>query len=145
MIQIPQNLCTDITDEQASTVQGGLTLTIDKITAIKTGADRNEGLPIYLGDDPYIKINGRGSAGTRIEEIKEGTPYSIGRKSNIGSSGTVELVDYDGGGLFDVNRIFRGSDDSLGSFTVNSPTNGQVKKRISGSNSTYDVFYSVSA
>ena len=119
-------------------------MTINSITAIKSGVERNEG-PSYLSeDDPYIKVNGVRSSSDRIEEIRVGE-LSINKKFDIGNSGRVELLDYDGGGSFDINRLIRGSDDSLGAFSVNSATKGNVSTQISGGGSTYNVKYSVSA
>ena len=139
MLQIPQNLCTDLTDEQASTVQGGLNLTIDTIEAIKVGADKGGLINFLANDDTELFINGDLVRDFGGESFGDGSIRKPGITRNIGNSGTVKLVDSDKG------NPFRGDDDPIGSFTVNAPTNGLVTKQVSGSGSIYDVTYSVSA
>ena len=130
MIKIPQNLCTDITDEQASTVQGGLNLEITKIQAVKADADTGWW---WKDDDTYMTIDGEKVYGPK--SFKSGTSRTLSIKRHVGKSGTVRL--------FDKDKVFT-SDDPLGSFTVSSPTK-DGKATISGSGSTYDVYYEATA
>ena len=143
MIQIPQNLCTEITDKQASSVQGGLKVTIDTIKAIEVGADKGSDffdfVSFLANDDTQLFINGKLARDFGGESFGNGSIRKPGITQDIGKSGTIKLVDSDKG------NFLRGGDDPMGSFTVNGPTNGLVTKTISGSGSTYDVTYSVSA
>lgn len=136
MIQIPQNLCTDLTDEQASTVQGGRKLTIKRIQAVKAGAD-----PGFLGgslfssaDDTYLTVDGKQIFGP--EQFSTGTSISVNKSLEVGDTATIRA--------FDDDNFLRFGDDDLGSATVSKATAGGVAT-LSGSGSTYEVFYSLSA
>ena len=129
MLQIPQNLCTDLTDEQASTVQGGLFVVIDKIQNIKAGADSNSGA-LGGADDTYVTINGN-----KVFEGKfqTGDTREVGIGREAGDVASIRLFDEDG--------VLRGQDDPLGGFTVSSPTSGTKIATVSGSGSVYEVYY----
>lgn len=131
MLDIPESLCSDLTDEQASTVQGGLFVLIDKIKVNKAGAD---GGIFPTGDDPYITINGKKVF--QATEVFAGDVLIVNQGRNVGKSGTIRLTDKD------YWWKGQGSDDPLGQFKVSSPTGGKVKKQtISGSGSEYEVSY----
>ena len=134
MLQIPQNLCTEITDEQASTVQGGLFVVIRRIEAVQAGADGGIFGGATQDDDTYLKIDGTTVYGPKsFVTGKTREDINVGRE--VGSSAKIELFDEDKGGLFR-----RGQDDYLGGFTVSSPTNDGTAT-VSGSGSTYNVYY----
>ena len=124
MTQVQTDLLTELTDEQAATVEGGLFLLITGLQAIKAGAD------LVGNDDTYLTVNGSKLWGS--QDFSTGTYRSVNRGLDVGSSGRIELFDQDG--------WFNGDDDNMGGFTVSSATNG-ARARVSGSGSTYDVYY----
>jgi hypothetical protein len=101
-------------------------LLIDSIQAVVADADT------FGDDDTYITVNGArifGPAG-----LGSGQSRSVNRGLGVMGTARVELFDEDG--------LFNGADDSLGGFTISQPTNNEVKvQRVSGSGSTYNVFY----
>ena len=136
MIQILQNLCTELTDEQASTVRGGRKLTIKRIQAVKANAD-----PGFLGgslfssdDDTYLTVDGKQIFGPK--QFATGTSLTVNRSVEVGDTATIRA--------FDEDSFLRFGDDPLGSATVSKATTGGVAT-LSGSGSTYEVFYSLSA
>ena len=126
MFEIPESLCSDLSDEQASTVQGGLTVNVTGIQAIKADADTGWW---WKDDDVYMTINGRKVYGN--QSFKTGTFRKLNVSRNVGATGRIQL--------FDDDNVFTG-DDSLGGFTVSKPTK-DGRARISGSGSIYDVYY----
>lgn len=125
-----EQLLTELTPEQAAVIEGGAFLIVDALQAITAGAD---GFPSG-NDDTYITVNGQRLGG----EIgfTTGQRSDIGLGAAFGNSARVELFDADSG--------FNGKDDNLGGFTVTGgPTVGQAITRVSGSGSTYDVYYRV--
>ena len=130
MLQIPQSLCTDLTDEQASTVQGGLNVEITGIQAIKADADTGWW---WKDDDTFLTIDGKKVFGPK--SFKSGTFRKVSIKRDVGSSGRIEA--------FDEDKVFTGN-DYLGGFTVSSPTK-DGRARISGSGSVYDIYYNATA
>ena len=121
-----KQLFTELTSEEGAVIVGGATLRIDKIQAVKAGADT------FSKDDTYITVNG--------EKIGGEFGFSTGQTHTIGLS-----QDFDGKAtirLFDSDPVW---DDPMGSFDVSSqPTNGLQTATVSGSGSTYDVYYEVS-
>ena len=99
MIQIPQNLCTEITDEQASIVQGGKKLRIKSITALKAGSDGSGGT-----DDLVLTIDGNRKS---IGEFNTGDSKQVNIVREVGSRGIVRFWDKD-----------PGADDPVGSMDV---------------------------
>lgn len=129
MKSIPQSICTNLTDEQASAAQGGLFVLVDKLQAIKAGADSG---PFFPNDDTYLTIDGDKVFGPK--GFSTGTTRTVNAGGDYGSSARIEL--------FDDDNFLRGKDDPLGGFTVSSSTGGkQIRRRVSGSGSTYDVYY----
>ena len=125
-----EQLFTELTPEQAAVIEGGLSLYIDKIEAIRTGADA-------LGrDDVYINANGNKIwGGKKGERMRAGDTKSVETSFSFDGSATIDLFDRD-----------PGKDDFLGSFTVNSVTNGTTAATVSLgqlSASEYKVFYTV--
>ena len=129
MIQIPQNLCTEITDEQASTVQGEKKLWLRRMTAFKAGSDgEGEG---FLGkdDDVYAVINGEK---INIGSFKTGDIKRLNIVREVGSSATVLFYDKD----------LLSSDNLVGSMRVSkSIKDGSIV--TSGSKSKYEISYSL--
>ena len=126
MIRIPQNLCIDLTDEQASTVQGGKKLRIKSITALKAGSDPGSNPT----DDVYALIDGERKS---LGAFQTGTSKQLDIVREVGQVGVVRLFDNDGN---------KSSDDPLGSLRVDkSIKDGRLE--IFGSNSKYEVFYSL--
>ncbi|WP_100904466.1 hypothetical protein [Nostoc flagelliforme] len=128
-----EQLFTELTPEQAAVIEGGvaLFLIVDGLQAIKAGAD---GFPSG-NDDTYLTVNGRQLGGEIGFTTGQYSTIGLGATFGIGNSARVELFDADSG--------FNGKDDNLGGFTVTGTTNGQVKTRVSGSGSIYDVYYRV--
>ena len=120
-----EQLFTELTLEEGAVIEGGKFVSIQKIQAIRADAD-------FIGqDDTYITIGGTkiwGEFG-----FSTGQTRNVNRGRTFGSSTRVALFDED-----------PGNDDSLGSFTVSGLTNGSIA-RVSGSGSTYDVYYRVTA
>jgi hypothetical protein len=127
---IDTELLTDLTVEQASIVEGGLFLYIQGIQAITAGADS------FGDDDTYISYTDSRGKKTALGEtgMSSGEYKDVSFGTPVFGTGSIQLFDSDWG-----------RDDSLGGFRVTGPTNGQVVQRVSGSGSTYDVFYSVFA
>ncbi|MCC5617438.1 hypothetical protein LC605_20585 [Nostoc sp. CHAB 5836] len=120
-----EQFLTDLTPEEASVIEGGKFVLIEKIQAIKADAD-------FIGkDDTYITIGGRKIWGAK--SFSTGQARTVNRGRTFGSSTVVALFDED-----------LGNDDPLGSFTVSGLTNGSIV-RVSGSGSRYDVYYRVTA
>ncbi|MEG4580736.1 hypothetical protein QUA71_14155 [Microcoleus sp. MON1_C5] len=119
-----EQLFSKLTPAEAAVVEGGLRLTIDRIQAIKAGADS------LSNDDTYITVNGTkiwgdygmNSGQTRLVNRSRTTP---------GSSARVQLFDAD----------WPDSDDSMGGFTAGNTNGALTRARVSGSGSTYDVYY----
>lgn len=122
-----QQMFAEITPQQAETVEGGAFLLINSIQAIKAGAD------LVGKDEAYITVNGGRIFGPK--GMDSGDSANVNRGLGFDGSARIELFDEDG--------FFNGSDDNMGGFTVSGATNGQVRRRVSGSGSTYDVFYQV--
>ena len=94
MIQIPQNLCTEITDEQASTVQGGKKLRIKSITALKANSDPANFLGLGgSADDLYAVIDGEE---VDIGQFNTGNSKQVNIVREVGSEGIVRFYDRDG-------------------------------------------------
>jgi hypothetical protein len=125
---IDQQLLTDLTVEQSAIVEGGRFLYIQGIQAIKAGADSTS------NDDTYMTFTDSTGSKTALGE----TSMSTGKYKAVNFGTTFEGVGSIQ--LFDSDVFF---DDSMGGFQVSSPTNGLAVKRVSGSGSTYDVYYSV--
>ena len=125
MIQIPQNLCTELTDEQASSVQGGKKLRLKAMTALKADADSGW----RKDDDVYAVINGER---VNIGSFKTGDSKQLNIVREVGNVGTVRFYDGD--------RY--GSDDPVGSMRVSKNTNNGILE-VFGSGSKYEIFYSL--
>lgn len=125
-----EQLLTELTPEQAAIIEGGAFLIVDGLQAIKAGADG------FLSgkDDTYLTVNGRQLGGEIGFTTGQYSTVNLG--TGFENSARVELFDADSG--------LNGKDDNLGGFTVTGvPTTGQVITRVSGSGSTYDVYYRV--
>ncbi|MBD2449670.1 hypothetical protein H6G76_21365 [Nostoc sp. FACHB-152] len=122
-----EQLLTELTPEQAATLEGGLFLLVDGFQAINAGADT------FNGDDTYITVNGQRLAGA-YDGVSTGQFIAVNRGLGVSDFANVDLFDEDDGFL-------SGSDDYLGGFTVTGVTNGQAVTRVSGGGSTYDVYY----
>ncbi|MEH2295630.1 hypothetical protein [Nostoc sp.] len=123
-----EQLFTQLTFEEGAVIEGGGgILFIDQLQAINAGADT------FGDDDTYITVNGSklwGPGG-----FSTGQTSGVNRGLGVDFPASIALFDEDGG--------FNGDDDYLGGFTVNGPTNGTAIARVSGSGSTYDVYYRV--
>jgi preprotein translocase subunit YajC len=124
-----EQLFTELTPVEAAVIEGGIRLTINRIQAIKAGADT------IGADDTYITANGSKIWGDY--SMTTGQTRSVNRSlTTSGSSTRVELFDDD---------PWPNRDDSLGGFTAVN-TNGRLRReRVNGSGSTYDVYYSALA
>ena len=123
-----EQLFTELTPAEAAVVEGGIRLTIDRIQAIKAGAD-------FIGaDDTYITVNGKKIAGdfTMTTGLTQLVNKSI---TTPGSSAVVRLWDND-----PLNP-----DDLLGVFAAVNTNGRQRQVRLSGSGSIYNVYYRATA
>ena len=123
-----EQLFAQLTPEEGAVIEGGGGfLLIDQLQAINAGADT------FGDDDTYITVNGSKLWGS--EGFSTGKTIGVNRGLGVDFPTRIELFDEDG--------FLNGSDDSLGGFTVNGPTNGTAITRVSGGGSTYDVYYRV--
>jgi hypothetical protein len=127
---IDEALLTDLTAEQSAIVEGGKFIFIQGIQCIKAGADPES------NDDTYMTFTD--TAGKNVRALSEtgmatGQYKEVNFATNFEGTGSVRL--------FDSDWVF---DDPMGGFNV-SQTNVGAVTRVSGSGSTYDVFYSVYA
>ena len=129
MTQVQKELFTDLSQEQCETVEGGLFVFIDTMQAVKAGAD-------FIGkDDTYVTVDGSKIWGVKSFSSGQTRTLNIGTSVD-GSSARVNLFDDDPSGF-----PFYNKDDSMGGFTAYN-TNGALRRaRVSGSGSTYDVYY----
>ena len=125
MLQIPQNLCTELTDEQASTVQGGKKLRIKSITALKADADWGW----WRDDDLYAVIDGERF---NIGKFKTGDTKQVNIVKEVGSEGIARFWDSD-----DLT-----SDDPVGSMKVSQNIKDGALE-VFGSGSKYEIRYSL--
>lgn len=121
-----EQLFTELTSEEASVVEGGLAIIISSMQAIRAGADT------FGADDTYITADGRRIFGP--VSFSSGQSRSVGAGAENGRS-SIRI------NLFDEDGFLGGGDDSLGGFTARNTNGAQVRARVSGSGSTYDVFY----
>lgn len=125
MLQIPQSLCTELTDEQASIVQGGKKLRIKSITALKANADWGW----WRDDDVYAVVDGERFG---IGSFKTGDSKQVNIVKEVGSEGIVRF--------FDQDRFT--SDDPVGSMRVSKNIkDGSLV--VFGSGSKYEIRYSL--
>jgi hypothetical protein len=119
-----EQLFSELTPAEAAVVEGGFRLTIDRIQAIKAGAD-----PVGA-DDTYITVNGRKIWGN--ESMTTGQARDVNRGyMGPGSSAQVQLFDAD----------WPSRDEQVGGFTAVNTSGALRRVRVSGSGSTYDVYY----
>lgn len=129
MIVVLSFLSVAITPAEAAVVEGGVrvVVVIDRIQAIRAGAD-----PVGA-DDTYITVNGLRLWGEF--SMSTGQTRGVNRSyTGPGSSARVQLFDAD-----------PGNHDGLGGFTAVNTRGVLTRARVSGSGSTYDVFYRASA
>jgi hypothetical protein len=122
-----EQLFTELTSEEAAVIEGGAFVLIEKIQAIKANAD------LVGKDDTYITIGGQKIWGDRGMGTGDSAVVNLGVGFN--NQTTVALFDKD------PKVLGIGNDDPMGSFTVSGATNGTAIRRVSGSGSTYDVYY----
>lgn len=122
-----EQLFSELTPAEAAFVEGGIRLKIERIQAIRAGAD--SGNP----DDTYITVNGRKIWGNFSMRTGQSRAVNI-TSTRSGPSARVQLFDDD-----------RNADDGLGGFTASNTGNVLTRARVSGGGSTYDVFYRATA
>ena len=134
MLQIPQSLCTELTDEQASIVQGGKKLRIKSITALKAGSDPGNFLGLGgSADDLFLTIDGKRKS---IGEFDTGDSKHVNIVREVGSEAIVRFWDKDGDGPADpVGSMHITKNIKDGTLQVFGPS--KDKKR-----SIYEVNYS---
>ncbi|MGB7442758.1 MAG: hypothetical protein WA919_16970 [Coleofasciculaceae cyanobacterium] len=126
-----EQLFTELTPEESAVVEGGAFVRIHSLRAIRAGADG------FFGgdDDTYIEIGGNRVWGVR--RFRTGDWFDVQRGRDFEHVANIEIFD---------NDRWPNPDDPMGSFTVgNTPTNGVRGRRVHGSGSIYDVYYSVTA
>ena len=123
------DLFTELTPEQASSVEGGAALIIHNVIV----RDKGEG----NGDDLYMRINGK-RLRFKKDNLKSGS-VAVHEGVDFTRTAVVQLFDEDG--------FFRGSDDSLGSFTDTNLGRNEVfnTRDVRSSNSRHTVEYSILA
>lgn len=120
-----EELFTELTPAEAAVVEGGVRVVIDRIQAIKAGAD-----PVGA-DDTYITVNGDKIWGNY--SMTTGQTAFVGKSYTApGSSAQVRLFDAD---------PWPNRDDQMGGFTAVNTRGVLTPVRVSGSGSTYDVYY----
>ena len=123
-ISTSTQLFTDLTPEEGAAVAGGAFLYIDRIQALKAGADT------FGKDDTYITLNGEKIWGDK--GFSTGDTHKVEIAKPIGGSASVRLFDSDG--------FLNGKDDYMGGFSVSSqPTNGLTTAIVSGGGSRSEV------
>jgi hypothetical protein len=101
-------------------------LLIDSIEAVVANADTAG------RDETYITVNGSRIFGPK--SMGSGSSAVVNRGLGVQGTARVQLFDEDG--------FLNGGDDSMGGFTITQPTNNSLASRqVSGSGSTYNVFY----
>jgi hypothetical protein len=123
-------LFTELTSEQAAVVEGGATLKLYSIKALKAGAD------LIGPDDTYMRVNGHQIWG--VYKMKTGQTRTINKFVDFSDRAFVQLFDRD-----------LGKDDYLGGFQASTTPTGRPDKPatafLSGSGSRYEISYAVSA
>ena len=133
MIQIPQNLCTEITDEQASSVQGGKKLRIKSITARKAGSDPANILGLGRSpDDLYAVIDGKK---VNIGQFNTGDSKHVNIVREVGNEAVVRFWDKDPGPDDPVGSMHITKNIKDGTLSVWGPSKDNKK-------SIYEVNYS---
>lgn len=122
---IDEQLLIDLTAEQSAIVEGGKTLTIHDIYAVKAGADYGS------ADDTYIKVGNKKVWGEN--SMITGTYRNVNVSQDFSDYASVSLFDEDWG-----------ADDFMGNFVTSTPVQGAYAT-VSGGGSTYRLRYSVSA
>ena len=120
-----KQLFTDLTSEEAAVVEGGKKIILHKVEAIKSAADGFKN-----SDDLYIKLGKKTVWGPR--SIDNGDIKNLGISRNFSKFLKVSLWDED----------IR-NDDPLGSFTAKNRTSGKKTRILKGSDSKYELTYSV--
>jgi hypothetical protein len=124
MSGLDEQLFTEITPEQAETVEGGKRIDILTIRCIKSSES---------ADELFFVINGtRQLFGTPIS-MQSGGVANAGVSANFNGTANVGLFDQDGNN--------QANADPLGSFSAS--TNGTKTVRVSGSGATYEVTFKV--
>ena len=126
MIQIPQNLCTEITDEQASSVQGGKKLRIKSITALKAGSDAGRLFNIGSADDLYAVIDGEK---VDIGKFNTGDSKQVNIVREVGKEGVVRFYDEDDGNDDPVGSMRISENIKDGYLTVFGPSKDNQRSR----------------
>ncbi|NEO24777.1 hypothetical protein [Moorena sp. SIO4A5] len=121
-----KQLFTELTSEEAAVIEGGLTLKLYSIKALKANADWGR----FNRDDTYILVNGRTVWG--VHKMKTGQTRNINKFVDFNNFANIQLFDRD-----------FGKDDFMGGFIVNQPTGGKLRGFAWGSGSTYALIYEV--
>jgi hypothetical protein len=120
-----EQLFSELTPAEAAVIEGGLRLTIDRIQAIRAGAD-----PVGA-DDTYIKVNGTKIWGDY--SMTTGQTRSVNRGYTAsGSSAQVQLFDAD---------PWPNGDDRVGHFTAVNTNGVLTRERVGENGSMYYVYY----
>ncbi|NEO31382.1 MAG: hypothetical protein F6K36_13295 [Symploca sp. SIO3C6] len=131
-----EQLFTELTPEEGAVIEGGATLFLYGVYAVRAGADKGGFLPGDSGDDLYVKVNEKTVFGPK-KDVDTGEFVRINKKVSFTGSAKVSLFDEDPG---------IDPDDFLGGFKAGStPSNVFTKVRVKGSGSIYDVIYRVTA
>jgi hypothetical protein len=124
---LSESLFTELTPDQAQMLEGGKRITILLVRCIKAGADGNG------ADELFFTVNGQKLQFGNTISMQTGGVANVGLAENFDGTANVRLFDKD----------TSGGDDSVGSFSASSNTNGSKTVSVSGSGSRYDVTYQV--
>ena len=125
-----EQLFTELTSEEAAVIEGGLTLHLQSIKAIRVGADSGSRFSWQRKkDEAYLRVNQRTVWG--VKKMKRGQESSIQKLVNIGESAVIQL--------FDQDRYNR--DDPMGLLYINQ--RGNFRRYMQGSGSLYALTFRV--
>ncbi|MEG4085160.1 hypothetical protein [Microcoleus sp. POL10_C6] len=120
-----EQLFSELTPAEAAVVEGGVRVVIDRIQAVRAGAD------LIGADDTYITVNGIKIWGDY--SMTTGQTRFVNRSYTAsGSSAQVRLFDAD---------PWPNDDDSMGQFTAVNTSGALRRAPVSGAGSSYDVYY----
>jgi hypothetical protein len=115
---LPESLFTELTADQAQTLEGGKRIDILTVRCIQAGNG---------SDKLSFTINGQNVQFGRTIDMRTGGVANVGVSANFNSTATVRMLDK--------------NDGSVGGFSTSS--NGTQTQRVGGSGSIYEVTYRV--
>ncbi len=127
-------LLVDLSPEQSAFIEGGYTLHLHRIKAIRTGADPDNTDEAYLTGS--LSFNGRKTLWKR--NMRSGDVARINKSFSILTRDRKFLTLFDRDGLLDL-------DDPIDTVSISRLPCRRAKARLQGSGSTYVLTYSITA